>query len=99
MIIPKKLRMFGYDWKVVHNEKEEGGSYEWKTKTIRIGKLYGEEMEVLLHEICEAILMDLGYRFYGQEKNMEYTFHFDHTGLCRFHKALFKILSDNKLLK
>lgn len=96
MKIPKKIKMFGYDWKVVQDEKN-GGAYTWETFTIRINKKFAEE--ILLHEILEAIITKLGYRFYGQENSMEYIFHFNHTGLIQIHKEFYQILNDNKLLK
>lgn len=95
---PETIRMFGFDWTVKFNKDESGGSYDWKTKTIELGNKYGEWKSVLLHEIMEAILSELEYRFYGNEKSMEYIFHFDHTGFVRFHKQLFQVLEDNKLI-
>lgn len=96
MKIPKKIKMFGYNWKVVLDDKD-GGAYSWETFTIRLNKKWAKEY--LIHEFLEAIMVNLGYRFYGQESSMEYIFHFDHTGLARIHKELFRILKDNNLLK
>lgn len=97
MKIPKTLRLFGYNWKIVKT-KEDGGDFTWKTRTINIGTKFNEQEAIFLHEIMEAILMELHYRFYGQEKGQEYIFHFDHTGLCKFHKAFYQALKDNKLI-
>lgn len=96
MKIPKKLKIFGYEWKTILDDKD-GGAYIWETKIIRLNKKFAGE--ILIHELLEMIMVNLAYRFYGQESSMEYIFHFDHTGLVRIHKELFKILSDNKLLK
>jgi hypothetical protein len=95
MKIPQRLKMFGYDWRVVLSDKD-GGSFEWSKLTITLDKKWTEE--ILIHEILEMIMVNLNYRFYGQEGNMEYHFFFDHTGLCRIHRELFKILKDNNLL-
>ena len=96
MKIPKKLKIFGYEWKIVLDDKD-GGAYKWETKTIRMNKQFAGE--ILIHELLEMIMVNSMYRFYPQENSMEYIFHFDHSGLVRIHKELFKILSDNKLLK
>lgn len=98
MKIPKKIRAFGYDWKVVVNEKESGGSFSWKTKTITTGNKHGEKEAIFLHELMEALMVELGLRFYGQEDSMEYVFHFNHTDFCKFHKAFYTVLKDNKLI-
>ncbi len=98
MKIPKKLKLFGYDWKIKIDPKEVGGEFTWKTKTITVGNLYGEQESVFIHEVMEAILCELQFRFYGQEKSMEYQFYFNHTGLVKFHKAFFQALKDNKLI-
>lgn len=90
--------MFGHEWKVIIDKNKAGGSYSWGDFTIILGDKYGEKESILMHEIMEAVLTDLCYRFYGQEGAMEYIFHFDHTGLTRFHKAVFEILKDNKLI-
>jgi hypothetical protein len=97
MKIPKTIKMFGYTWKIKMT-KEAGGDFIWKTKTIQIGTKFKEQEAIFLHEIMEAILMELQFRFYGQETNMEYQFHFDHTGFVRFHKAFYQVLKDNKLI-
>jgi len=97
MKIPKKMRMFGYDWKIKITDKSEG-SFVWKTKTIEIGDKYGEKEAILLHEIMEAIFVELHMRYTGMEGNMPYTFHFDHTEFCKFHKSLYQILKDNKMI-
>ena len=102
MKIPKKLRVFGYDWKVIYDKKNEddysSGAFKWKVKEIHIHTEYGDEENLFIHEIMEAVLVELGYRFYGQEKSMEYQFHFDHSGFVRFHSMFFQILKDNKLI-
>lgn len=98
MTIPKTLRLFGYNWKVKVDKTSPDGSFDWKTKTIKVGDKYGEAESVFLHELIEAILMELHFRFYGQEDSMEYMFHFDHTGLVKFHQALYQALKDNKLI-
>lgn len=98
MKIPKKLRFGGYDWKIVFDKKKDGGSFDWKTHVITLDDSYGEQEAILLHELMEAILVELQFRFYPQEKSMEYQFHFDHSGLVKLHKALYQVLKDNKLI-
>lgn len=98
MRIPKKIRMLGYDWKVFIKKNENSGSFSWKTKVITIGSRCKEQEAIFLHEIMEAILADLGLRWYGQEDAMEYHFFFNHSDFCKFHKILFQTLKDNKLI-
>lgn len=102
MKIPKTLRAFGYDWKVKIvkeiSPENRGGKFVWKTKEIVISNYFGEQEMIFLHELIEAILMDLNYRYYGQEGNMEYQFIFNHTQYVQFIKELYQILKDNKLI-
>lgn len=102
MTIPKTLRIFGYDWKVklvrTTRNGNSGGSFDWGTKTIILSTKYGEEESILLHEVMEAILLHLHFRFYGQEGNMEKIFHFNHTGFVQFHQMFYQVLKDNKLI-
>jgi hypothetical protein len=97
MKIPKTIRIFGHTFKVKLT-KEDGGDFSWKTKIISVGGKFEEQESIFLHEVMEAILCELHYRFYGQESNMPYQFIFDHEGLCKFHKALYQVLKDNKLI-
>jgi len=97
MKIPKKIKMFGFDWKVVIN-KESGGSYNWIKKEIILGNKYGEASNILVHEILEAVLGYQHCRFYGNEENQEYQFIFNHTQLCNIGQEFANILKDNSLL-
>lgn len=102
MKIPKKIQAFGYIWKVkivkeISNDNA-GGKFSFKDKTITVSNKYGEEEAIFLHELIEAIFLQLQYRFYGQEGNMEYTFHFNHTQYVVFIQNLYQILKDNKLI-
>mgnify|MGYP001582723945 CR=1 FL=1 len=99
MKIPKKIRMFGFDWKVIIDKKDGGGAYYWETKKIIIGNKYGEMEKVLLHEILEAIITYNHCRFYGNENAQEYQFLFNHTKFCEINSQFYDILKDNKLLK
>ncbi len=95
MKIPKIIKAFGYNWKVVL-DNNGGGGYNWEELIIRLNKKWAEEY--LIHELLEMVMSNLQYRFDGIEGGMEYSFHFDHSGLCRIHKELFTILKDNNLI-
>lgn len=86
MKIPKKIKMFGYDWRVILNKDGDSG-YNWDKFEITISKKYAEEE--LIHELLEAILVHLQFRYRGIEGGMEHQFIFNHTGLCQLHKILF----------
>lgn len=98
MKIPNKIRLLGYTWKVIIDKNSGGGSFAWNDKIIKIGDKYGEKEAIFLHEIMEAILTDLGYRYYTNEENSPYLFNFNHGGFCLFHKELHKVLKDNKII-
>jgi hypothetical protein len=97
MKIPKKLRLFGFDWKVILGDKIEGANFDWKIKTIKISTKYKEQEKLFLHELMEDMLTEMHFRFYGQEKNMEYRFEMTHTEFCNFVNAFYQALKDNKL--
>ena len=96
------LRLFGYDWKLIVNSNEcnmnEGGSFSWKDKTIKINNKYGEGKSILLHEIIEAILIYNMARYYGNEGNQEYHFFFNHTQFTKIVCDIYTALKDNKLI-
>jgi len=99
--IPKKLRMLGYDWKVDISKdktKDNGGTFSWANKLITINDKYGEEEVILLHEIIEAIMVHNLVRYYSNEGNAEYSFHFNHTQFCKIVYDIYIVLKDNKLL-
>ncbi len=98
MVIPKKIKAFGYDWKVIPKEGY-GGSFDFGTRIITIGKKSVHKEKVFLHELMEMVMVHLYYRFEGGEGAMEYVFYFDHTGFCRINEMFFQILKDNKLLR
>lgn len=102
MKIPKKIKAFGYEWKVKMvkeiSDSNAGGSFSWKNKEIVISNKFKEHEAIFLHEIMEATLMHLQFRYYGQEGNMPYVFHFDHTGFVQFHQTFYQILKDNELI-
>jgi hypothetical protein len=99
MKIPKKLKLFGYTWKVIYNPRESEGSFDWKTKVIKIGGGYGEQEAVFFHEIMEAIFVHLLLRFYGNEKSQEFQFHFNHTDFTKYVQTFYQALKDNKIIK
>jgi hypothetical protein len=102
MKIPKKIKMFGYEWKVIigiDKNKDGGGLFNWTKKIIKINRRYGDQDIILLHEIIEAILLENLVRYYGNEGNTEYKFIFNHTEFCKIVKDIYQILKDNDLLK
>lgn len=101
MKIPKTLKLFGYVWKVkieYIEEKDGGGSFNWKNKEISINNKYKEKECILLHEIIEAILVKDLTRYYGNEGNSEWKFMFNHTEFCKIVYDIYQVLKDNKLI-
>jgi hypothetical protein len=102
MRIPKKIKILGYTWKVLltkNYNKDGGGSFNWRKKTIKINDKYGESEAILLHEIVEAIMLHNLVRYYGNEGNSEFRFMFNHTEFCKIVYDLFAVLKENNLLK
>lgn len=98
MTIPKKIKAFGYDWKVIKEKGRYGGSFDFGKRIIGIGDKCNRKDEVLLHELMEMVMTNLYCRFEGGEGSMEYVFHFKHTDFCNIVGELFQILKDNKLI-
>ncbi len=98
MKIPKKIRAFGYDWKVKLTKDEYGGSFSFGKRLITIGGKSNRKECILFHELLEMVMVKLFYRFEGNEGAMEYVFNFDHTGFCRINEEFYQILKDNKLI-
>lgn len=98
MKIPKKIKAFGYDWKVIIKKDEWGGSFKFNTRIITIGGKSTRKEVVLFHELLEMVMVHLYCRFEGAEGSQEYLFHFTHTDFCRINEDFYQILKDNKLL-
>ena len=102
MKLPKKLRLLGYDWKVIctkDDSKDASGNFFWKKKKITINDKYGEAQAILLHEIVEAVMVKNLARYYGNEGNSEFRFIFNHTEFTKIVNDIFVALADNDLLK
>jgi hypothetical protein len=99
---PKKLKLSGYDWKLIYTQnkkKPSGGEFSYLTKTIKVNDRNGEGFAMLLHEIVEAVLVDNFVRFTGCEGSQEYNFVFNHTQFAKIINDIYQVLNDNKLLK
>lgn len=80
---PKFLIIGGVKWKIIFDRKIKGGAFYWHDHLIRIDKSYSEErrFQVLIHEVCEAILVNNIMRFQkslSEVANGDYLFSFDH---------------------
>lgn len=98
MKIPKKMRMFGYDWTIEKLKDKEGGAFNWTNKKIQVGYKFGEQEVVFLHEIIEAVLTNRLHRYYTNEANNPFLFSFNHTEFCNVIYDLYTILKDNKII-
>jgi hypothetical protein len=97
MRIPDKVKLFGYEWKVIKSKKFNESSYTWETKTIKISLRYNESFDNFMHEILEAILVYFEYRFYPQREPQELMFIFNHTQMHLIAKEISRFLRENKL--
>jgi len=83
MKIPKEIIIAGYRWKIKFDKKTDGGTFSFKDKVIKIGKYNkAETLEILLHEILEALLVarDLRYRYNNcEDDNNNIVFVITHT--------------------
>jgi len=83
MKLPCSLIIGGVTWKVILDKKTSGGSFYWHEHIIKIDKSYDYErrFQVLIHEICEIIMVNNMMRWNkvtGGVGNGNYLFSFDH---------------------
>jgi len=83
MKFPKSLIIGGVKWKIVLDKKTRGGVFYWGKHLIKIDKTYSWErrVQVLIHEICEAIMVNNMMRFQkslSEVANGDYLFSFNH---------------------
>lgn len=80
---PKSLIIGGIKWQIIIDPKIRGGEFDWEKHTIKIEKKYSDErkFDVLIHEICEAIMVNNLMRYkkcLDQTSNGDYLFSFNH---------------------
>lgn len=101
MIIPKKLKIIGFEWQVKENQElaDEGacfGSTHTQTQTIYLepkAPLQKKE-QVLLHEILHALWWQQGlFQRYKDTKQIEEEI------VTTLSQGLYQVLKDNNLLK
>lgn len=101
MIIPKKLKIIGFEWQVKESQEiaDEGacfGSTHTQTQTIYLEKKapIQKKEQVLLHEILHALWWQqgLGIRFKDEKKIEEEV-------ITTLSQGLYQVLKDNNLLK
>lgn len=83
MNFPKTLIIGGVKWEIILDPKVNGGEFYWETHIIKIRKQYSNErkFEVLIHEICEVIMVNNVMRYkkcIDQTSNSDYLFSFNH---------------------
>lgn len=98
MRIPKTIKMFGFDWKVIIDKKSEGGSLKWEEKEIKLGDRCGEAENIFLHEIMEAILLSHLHRYYTNDATSEYQFIFNHSEFVKIINHFYQIIKDNRII-
>ena len=98
MKFPNSIRIYGVNYKVEFNEKVRGGEFYWRKHLIRIEKGLSNERKftILLHEICEIIMVENFMRFQKcleeVERNTDYIFNFNHDQFEIFTNELSGIL-------
>ena len=80
---PKSLIIGGVKWAIIFDKKTKGGAFYWHVHKIKIDKSYSAErrFQVLIHEVCEAIIVNNIMRFQkslSEANNGGYLFSFDH---------------------
>lgn len=96
MKIPKRVIIAGAEYSVVADKRGEGGAISGTAHIITIGtKNPSEVPNILTHELLEACLMELGYRYHQyNDGNDGLMFAFDHAGLNRVALALSGAMKD-----
>lgn len=99
MKLPKKLNIIGIEYSIIQDKNENGASFSYEKKAIRINPTYKDHymLEILIHEISEIIHMMLGNRLFKSENN-SYLFLMDHGMFQTHNKILVNTLINNKLL-
>jgi len=98
MKFPKYILIGGVKYKVVFDLKVRGGEFYWGKHLIKVEKGLSNERQfvILLHEICEAIMVENFMRYQkcidGQIHNGDYIFNFQHDAFEIFSSALAGIL-------
>jgi len=98
MKFPKSILICGVNYKVVFDKKVLGGEFYWAKHLIKIEKGLDNERKfaILLHEICEAIMVENFMRFQkcidGPMHNGDYLFVFNHDNFEIFTNFLAGIL-------
>lgn len=80
---PKFLVIGGVKWEILFDKKTRGGAFFWRDHKIMIDDSYFFErrFQVLIHEICEAIMVNNVMRYQkglSEVGNGDYLFSFDH---------------------
>jgi hypothetical protein len=102
MTIPKHLIIGGVKWRIILDKKLSGGAFGWHSHTIRIEKKISSERKfnILIHEICEIIMVNNMLRFRkcteGEAENGDYLFSYNHDGFENFTDELSGILKQLK---
>jgi len=91
----KSLKLFGHKWKVTRFKR--GSTFNFHTKILNISSGTSDPWEDLIHELCEATLAQLYFRYEGREGKQ--LFSMDHTEFSQFCDSLTQVLLDNDLLK
>ena len=83
MNFPKFLIIGGVKWSILFDKKTKGGAFYWREHKIKIDKSYSQErrIQVLIHEICETIMVNNVMRFQkglSEVANGDYLFSFNH---------------------
>src|SRR3990167_6534858 len=108
MKFPKSLIIGGIKWKIIIDPKVSGGEFSWQKHTIKIEKKYSDERkwQVLIHEICEIIMVNNTMRYqknFVYISNGDYLFAFDHDRFEIFTNELAGIIKQmmlvNKIFK
>lgn len=100
MKFPKKVLIGGVYYKIEFSKKVSGGDFWWHKHLIRVEKGMSQERQfsILLHEICEAILVDNFMRYQkcidATMHNGDYIFIFKHDAFEIFTSTLAGVLKE-----
>lgn len=82
MRLPKSIIICGKRFKILTDKKQDGGSFRESTRTILVGTKFKEYIiEILTHEVIEAIFAISGMRYkaeYNGFENGDLLFSFNH---------------------
>ncbi len=77
----KKLKINSFNFTVIWDKTNNGGSFSYYTKEIKIGIKNSDDsriFEIIMHELMEIVAVDMNVRLERPDCDSDYIFVYDH---------------------